>query len=268
VSAEQPDHAVTGDHRGHRSDLAALDDHALARELAVAAGAVLLELRDAGAGLSPWRLMDEGDRRSHVFLVQALAEARPDDLVLSEEGRDAPKARAAAERVWIVDPLDGTNEFGEWGRPDWAVHVALWERGRLSAAAVALPAQGQVYGTDPRPALPPMPADRPPRIVVSRNRVPYAAMLAAKAIGAEFVRLGSAGAKAMCILQGHADAYLHAGGMYEWDVAAPAGVAWAAGLHASRLDGAPLVFNRSDPWSPDLVICRPEYAEAILTAIA
>ena len=152
------------------------DDHALARELAEEAGRRLLELR-AGGGFSdePDLLRKAGDRQSHEFLTAELARRRPGDVVLSEEGADDP-ARLAAERVWIVDPLDGTREFGEPGRTDWAVHVALWERraaqgaGDLTAGAVALPAQGHVLSTLDPPAphrcrigsAPSAPPARPP----------------------------------------------------------------------------------------------------------
>ncbi len=244
------------------------DDHHLAARLAAEAGTLLLATRlelEAG-GWPSWRIMDEGDLRSHHFLADALAVARPDDAVLSEEGRDT-RARLAADRVWIVDPLDGTNEFGEPGRSDWAVHVALVSGdGRLLAGAVSLPAHSIVLSTDPAPLLPALDRDRP-RVITSRWHTPYVAMLIGEALGADVVRLGSAGAKAMAVVLGHADVYAHGGGMYEWDTAAPAAVAVAAGLHVSRLDGSPLVYNRSDPWMPDFVICRPELAEAALAAV-
>jgi 3'(2'), 5'-bisphosphate nucleotidase len=168
--------------------------------------------------------------------------------------------------VWIVDPLDGTNEFGERGRHDWAVHVALWERGSLTAAAVSLPALGAVFGTDPAPVLP-TPTRERPRLITSRNRAPYAAVLVADALECDAVRLGSAGAKAMAVVLGEADIYVHDGGMYQWDSAAPAAVALAAGLHATRIDGSPLVYNERDAWLPDFLICRPELADPVLDAI-
>jgi 3'(2'), 5'-bisphosphate nucleotidase len=243
------------------------DDHALAARLATEAGELLVELRSAsfGAGTHPWQVMDEGDMRSHHFLVQALHEARPDDAILSEEGRDSSN-RLTANRVWIVDPLDGTNEFGEPGRPDWAVHVALVVEAQPVAAAVALPALGVTFCTRPAPVVPPQ-GDRPVRIVTSRFRSPQAAVIAAQVLGADFVRLGSAGAKAMAVVMGQADVYAHHGGMYEWDSAAPAAVAAAAGLHVSRIDGSPLVYNNPDPWLPDLLVCRPELAEPVLHAL-
>jgi 3'(2'), 5'-bisphosphate nucleotidase len=210
--------------------------------------------------------MDEGDAVSHHFLVQALAAARPDDAVLSEEGRDS-RARLSADRVWIIDPLDGTNEFGEPGRPDWAVHVALVTDGRPVAAAVALPAARRTYATEPAPAPPPPLDGRRLRVVMSRSRAPHASVVVAAALDAELLRLGSAGAKTMAVVAGDADVYVHAGGMYEWDSCAPTAVAAAAGLHVSRIDGSPLRYNRPDPWLPDLLVCRRELAAPVLEAL-
>jgi 3'(2'), 5'-bisphosphate nucleotidase len=242
-------------------------DADLARRLAVEAGQLLVQVREemTARNASSWQVMDTGDIASHRFLVEQLRIARPDDAVLSEEGADDPR-RATAERVWIVDPLDGTNEFGERGRHDWAVHVALWERGELTAAAVSLPALGAVFGTDPAPVLP-TPTRERPRLITSRNRAPYAAVLVADALDCDAVRLGSAGAKAMAVVLGEADIYVHDGGMYQWDSAAPAAVALAAGLHATRIDGSPLVYNERDAWLPDFLICRPELADPVLDAI-
>ncbi len=242
-------------------------DAALAARLATEAGQLLLAVRSQlqEQGAPPWHVMDSGDLASHRFLVQALHDARPDDAVLSEEGAEDPR-RFDADRVWIVDPLDGTNEFGEPGRSDWAVHVALWEQGRLSAGAVSLPAHGITFATDPPPPSTEPQRERP-RLVTSRSRAPYAAYLVAEALGCDAVRLGSAGAKAMAVVVGEADIYVHDGGMYQWDSAAPAAVAEAAGLHVSRVDGSPLVYNRRDPWLPDLLVCRREYADAVLGAI-
>lgn len=243
------------------------DDHQLAFRLAREAGELLLALREdlVTAGVPRWQVMDEGDATAHHFLAKALAEARPDDAVLSEEGRDSPN-RLAHNRVWIVDPLDGTNEFGEDGRNEWAVHVALVVGGTPVAAAVALPAVGITLGTEPAPVLP-APGSGRPRIVTSRWHAPYAAVEISQALGAEVLRLGGAGAKAMAVVLGHADVYAHAGGMYEWDSAAPAAVARAAGLHVSRLDGSPLAYNQRDPWLPDLLVCRPELAQRVLDAL-
>jgi 3'(2'), 5'-bisphosphate nucleotidase len=242
-------------------------DAALASRLAVEAGRILVNVRDTltAEGAYPWQIMDTGDVTSHRFLMQALHEARPDDIVLSEEGVEDSR-RYAADRVWIVDPLDGTNEFGERGRADWAVHVALWERGALTAGAVSLPVMDLVFATDPAPVVPPVSRDRP-RLVTSRTRNPYSAVVVANALGADAVRLGSAGAKAMAVVVGEADIYVHDGGMYQWDSAAPAAVAVAAGLHVSRIDGSPMVYNERDPWLPDFLVCRPELADDVLAAL-
>jgi 3'(2'), 5'-bisphosphate nucleotidase len=240
------------------------EDHALARRAVTEAGELLLELRRR-PGLHPETMRADGDWQAHKLIVELLKNERPDDAVLSEEGADNP-IRVGYQRVWIVDPLDGTREFGEPGRVDWAVHCALAIDGTVVAGAVALPAQGIVLGTDDPPVVPSH-AERPARVVTSRTRRPYASVLVADAIGAELVPMGSAGAKAMAVVQGQVDAYAHAGGMYEWDSAAPVAVAQAAGLHASRLDGSPLRYNERDPWLPDVLICRPELAETCLRAL-
>jgi len=243
------------------------DDHQLAIRLATEAGAILLQLRDElpRKGFHRWDIMDTGDVTAHRFLADALARARPDDIVLSEEGAD-DRRRLTSDRVWIVDPLDGTNEYGEPGRPDWAVHVALWEQGALTAGAVALPALGMTLGTDPPPVIPASNRARP-RIVTSRYRPPYAAIRIAEALGCDAIRVGSAGAKAMMLVLGEGDIYVHDGGMYQWDSAAPAAVAAAAGLFVSRIDGSPIVYNEPDPWLPDFLICRPELADDVLEAL-
>jgi 3'(2'), 5'-bisphosphate nucleotidase len=245
--------------------MASDDDH-LARDLAVVAGHRLVELRDRGG--TPDGLRRVGDRMSHEFLSTELARLRPDDWVLSEEAADDP-ARLAADRVWIVDPLDGTREFGEAGRTDWAVHVALWERakGGLTAGAVALPAQDEVLSTVNPPPLPADPPGKPLRVVVSRTRpAPFLPRMAELA-GADLVPLGSAGAKVAAVLLGEADAYVHAGGQYEWDSAAPVAVARAAGLHASRIDGSELSYNQPDLLMPDILVCPPVLASSLLDAI-
>ncbi len=243
-------------------------DHHLAARLATEAGRLLLELRHRAAAdeATAASLRDDGDRSAHAFLVQALAEARPQDAVLSEEGAEDGR-RLGAERVWIVDPLDGTREFAEPPRTDWAVHVALVVAGSPVAGAVALPAQGVTLGTAEPPPPPPAHGG-PPRLIVSRSRPPAAALALAGALGGELVTMGSAGAKAMAVVQGGADIYAHAGGQYEWDSCAPVAVAAAAGLHVSRIDGSTLVYNRPDPWLPDVLICRPELADAVLAALA
>jgi 3'(2'), 5'-bisphosphate nucleotidase len=235
--------------------------HDLAARLATDAGRLLLEVRGELAEATAAERKAAGDKRSHDFLMEALAKDRPDDAVLSEEGVDNP-VRLSAERVWIVDPLDGTREFSELDRDDWAVHVALWQSGELVAGAVALPAQRITLATPTVSAPPPAPAA--PRIVVSRTRPPAVALAVREALGGTLVEMGSAGAKVASVVQGLSDVYVHAGGQYEWDSAAPVAVARAAGLHTSRIDGSPLIYNRPDPQLPDLVVCRPELADAVL----
>jgi 3'(2'), 5'-bisphosphate nucleotidase len=273
--------------------LTTADDHALAHDLAERAGRLLLDLRAQGG--DPTALKDAGDRSSHEFLMAELAKARPADAVLSEEGLDS-KARLTADRVWIVDPLDGTREFGEPGRTDWAVHVALWERGaagnpgaagELTAGAVALPAQGTTLSTrdvaqrlgregDSRgpsegasagisPSGPG--AQRPLRMVVSRTRASQLTQDVAALLDADLVPCGSAGAKAATVITGENDVYLHSGGFYEWDTAAPVAVARAAGLHVSRIDGSDVVYNQENPYLPDILVCRPAIAGRLLNAI-
>ncbi|WP_068259767.1 3'(2'),5'-bisphosphate nucleotidase CysQ [Janibacter limosus] len=241
------------------------DDHTTAADLATRAGELLLTTRSEHADLDGKALKDLGDRVSHEFLMTELARLRPDDAVLSEEGAD-DHARLTAERVWIVDPLDGTREFSELGRDDWAVHVALWERGALTAGAVARPGRGVTWSTattdGPKGA-----AGSPLRLAVSRSRPPEFVTRLAEHLGAELVPMGSAGVKAMSVLDGEADAYVHAGGQYEWDSAAPVVVAHGHGLYTSRIDGSPLVYNNENPYLPDLVVCRPEVSAEILAGI-
>jgi 3'(2'), 5'-bisphosphate nucleotidase len=242
-----------------------VNDHELAARLAAAAGELLLGVRIEFADAEATERKAAGDMRSHHFLMEALATERPDDAVLSEEATEeerADSARLSAERVWIVDPLDGTREFSELGRDDWAVHVALWQSGELVAGAVALPAQGVTLAT-PDVAAPPA-APAAPRIVLSRTRPPAVAIAVRDALGGVLVEMGSAGAKVASVVQGIADVYVHAGGQYEWDSAAPVAVARAAGLFTSRIDGSPLKYNQADVLLPDLIVCRPELAEAVL----
>ena len=288
---------------------APVGDHDLAGSLAGAAGRLLLGVRDELGFTHPRTLKDTGDLRSHEYLLRELAARRPGDAVLSEEGRAAASAkrgkgddraptgntsdevRLAAHRVWIVDPLDGTREFAEEGRADWAVHVALWEKGapgekgRLAAGAVALPAQGRTLRTtsegavdepsDGGPAVPLKVAPPEPgriRVAVSRSRPPefldaLADRLAVSGIAVERVPIGSAGAKIAAVVLGEVDAYVHAGGQYEWDSAAPVAVALAAGAHVSRISGEPPAYNRKDPWLPDILVCHPVSAPTLLTGI-
>ncbi len=258
------------------------DDHALARDLAQDAGRLLLDLRAEAfqSGRAPDELRKAGDLRSQELLAARLAASRPGDAVLSEEAVD-DKARLAAARVWIIDPLDGTREYGIEGRADWAVHVALWERGSgagngngsaagdagaLVAGAVALPAQGRVLAT-PDPGARPGAGHAPLRLVVSQSRASQLVKDVAARIGAQLVPCGSAGAKVATVVCGEADAYVHSGGFYEWDTAAPVAVAVAAGFHVSRIDGSAVAYNRDDPLLPDILVCRPAIAGLLLDAI-
>jgi 3'(2'), 5'-bisphosphate nucleotidase len=242
---------------------AAHDDHVLASWTATVAGELLTKVREQG--LEGKELKDAGDRAAHELLMRLLAEQRPDDAVLSEEGKD-DKVRLTSTRVWIVDPLDGTREFSEPPRDDWAVHVALWQDGDLVAGAVAQPGLGTTFSTGNPPVVPPRSSERP-RIAVSRTRPPEFVKELAGEIGADLVPMGSAGAKVISVARDVTDAYVHAGGQYEWDSAAPVAVARAAGLHTSRIDGSELVYNQDDVLLPDLVVCRPELAEPILDFI-
>jgi 3'(2'), 5'-bisphosphate nucleotidase len=243
-----------------------LSDAQLAAALARTAGQRLLELRAELSDLPPDEVKKRGDAAAQLALAEGLAAARPDDAVLSEEAADDP-VRLDSARVWIIDPLDGTREYSE-GRSDWAVHVALWADGALVAGAVALPGLGTVLTTQPASVVPPRDEAAPLRMAVSRSRPPAIATGVADALGADLVAMGSAGFKVAAVVRGEADLYVHGGGQYEWDSAAPVAVAQAAGLHASRLDGSPLRYNQPDPFLPDLVVCRPEVAEQVLTAIS
>jgi 3'(2'), 5'-bisphosphate nucleotidase len=242
-----------------------LTDARLAATLAHRAGELLLGLRSA-SGLTGKEVGVRGDAEANRLLLRELAVARPGDAVLSEESVDSP-VRLAADRVWIIDPLDGTREFGMPGRSDWAVHVALWQAGLgVTDAAVAQPALGTVYATDDAVAT--RVSRERPVVLVSESRPPAFAPAVADSLGAELRTMGSAGAKAMAVVRGEADAYVHGGGQWEWDSAAPVGVALAAGLHASRIDGSALEYNREHPYLPDLLICRAELAEPIVAAAA
>jgi 3'(2'), 5'-bisphosphate nucleotidase len=248
-----------------RPGAGAAQDAVLARDLAVEAGRVLLEVRAGPARGAD--LKAAGDRAAHELLARRLSSSRPGDAVLSEEGDPAAGPPGRPGRVWIVDPLDGTREFSEPGRTDWAVHVALWQDGELVAGAVALPALGECYSTDDPPPAP-APAPGPLRLAVSRSRPPAFVGALAQELGAVLVPLGSAGVKCSAVWRGLADAYVHAGGQYVWDSAAPVAVARAAGLHTSRVDGSPLAYDPALPWMPDLVVCRPDVAAALLPVLA
>lgn len=239
------------------------DDHALAHELVQQAGRQLVDLRARPGWSSGAELGEAGDNSAHELLMTALAEHRPGQAVLSEHGTSG--TRVAGGRLWIVDPLDGTREFGEAGRSDWAVHVALCEGGEL-LGAISLPARGLVLGTG-EPPRPPRGSGRT-RVVVSRSRAPSWVPALAAALDAEVHALGSAGAKVAAVLLDEADVYVHSGGQHVWDSAAPVAVARAVGLHTSRLDGSPLVYDRADPWVPDLLVCRPDLAGRVLDELA
>ncbi|WP_436790200.1 3'(2'),5'-bisphosphate nucleotidase CysQ [Yinghuangia sp. YIM S10712] len=235
-----------------------MDDHAAAAHFAAQAGALLRKIRTEGGG-------KQGDRESNELLLRLLAHARPDDAILSEESADDP-IRLQHDRVWIVDPLDGTREYGEPPRADWAVHVALAVKGTPVAGAVALPAAGLVLHTGEPPILAPA-VPGPIRLAVSRTRPPACVDQLVRRLDAALVPMGSAGAKAMAVVRGDVDVYAHSGGQYEWDSCAPVAVAAAAGLHTSRLDGSPLRYNQPNPYLPDLLICRPELTDAVLDAL-
>ena len=232
-------------------------------DLASRAGAVLLELRTGG--LEGKELGAEGDQRSHRLLAALLAERFPDDRVRSEEADQSEALDGGPGRLWIIDPLDGTREYSE-GRSDWAVHVALAVDGEPVVGAVALPGLDLVLGTGQPARLWPR-RSAVPRLVVSRTRPPEFVPFVAERLGAETVPMGSAGAKISAVIRGEAEVYVHAGGQYEWDSAAPVAVALATGLHASRLDGSPLRYGRPDPWLPDLVVCHPDLADEVLAAV-
>ncbi|MEU8422422.1 inositol monophosphatase family protein [Micromonospora sp. NPDC048835] len=264
-------------------------DGAFARWLASRAGQALLDLRTEMGFADAGALKSAGDKVSHDLIRTELAKWRPGDAVLSEEDEGSRLAWAAevntgavsrlnADRVWIIDPLDGTREFSEEGRSDWAVHVALWARNApsphgLVAGAVGLPAQHRVLGTDYPPAYPPMTVEaatageRKIRLAASRSRPPVFLTDLAEDVGAHLVPMGSAGAKIAAVVTGEVDAYIHAGGQYEWDSAAPVAVATATGLHASRIDGSALKYNEADPRLPDLLVCRKDLATRLLAAL-
>lgn len=239
-----------------------MTDAELAAHLADVAGQILLTVRGAGV-IAGKALGDAGDATANQFLMAALRDQRPDDGLLSEESKDTPE-RLSKSRVWIIDPVDGTREYGE-ERTDWAVHIALSVNGVASAGAVALPGLGLVLRTDQPQKVPPAPERL--RMVVSRTRPAKEAVAVAEALGAELIPMGSAGAKAMAVVIGQADIYLHSGGQYEWDSCAPVAVALAHGLHCSRIDGSPLIYNQADTYMPDLLICRTEHVAQVLDMV-
>lgn len=241
-----------------------MTDADLAAHLAHCAGRILIEVRDSGM-FEGKALGKAGDQTANEFLVHALRQQRPDDGLLSEESKDTDE-RLSKSRVWIIDPVDGTREYGE-ARSDWAVHVALTIDGRPEIGAVALPGLdgGIVLRSDAPIAMPP--SATTPRLLVSRTRPAAEAVAVGEKLGGELVPMGSAGAKAMAVVRGEAEIYLHSGGQYEWDSCAPAAVAAAHGLHCSRIDGSPLIYNNADTYMPDLLICRPEWAERVLAEV-
>jgi 3'(2'), 5'-bisphosphate nucleotidase len=247
-----------------------LTDAALAAAVSEEAGKLLLRVREEVGFYDYYELGDAGDQRANTLILDRLHDERPDDAVLSEEAVD-DLSRVNADRVWIVDPVDGTREFSSPGRTDWAVHIALWQRdggptGGITDAAVALPARGEVYRTDTVTPPPPR-TEGPILITASANRPPPVLWWLRDRLDIRLVRIGSAGAKAMALVRGDVDAYIHDGGQWEWDSAAPAGVVSAAGLHASRLDGSPLIYNRRDPYLPDFLMCRMEVLDALQEGI-
>ena len=242
-------------------------DHALAYRVASQTGELLQRMLDKPAPAQRgWTSLEyAADRAAHDFIVRELAEHRPDDAILSEEGRDS-SSRLSADRVWIVDPLDGSNDFG-WSA-HWSVHVALVEANRATVGAVAVPGWDTTWATEPTPGPIMSRVVEQPRVLVSRSRRHVDGLVLQRALGAEILAVGSAGVKAMAVVRGEVDAYVHGGGLYEWDVCAPAAVAQAAGLEACRLDGSELCFNKADPWSPGLIICKPALVERIVDAMS
>ncbi|MEE4349792.1 MAG: 3'(2'),5'-bisphosphate nucleotidase CysQ [Pacificimonas sp.] len=239
------------------------DDAELAAQLADHAGRILIAVRESEL-LHGKALGKAGDETANEFIVNAIRQQRPDDGILSEESKDTEE-RLSKSRVWIVDPVDGTREYGEC-RNDWAVHIALCFDGRPEVGAVALPGLGEVLRTDRTTTVAAAPSTL--RMVVSRTRPAREAVAIAEILGADLLPMGSAGAKAMAVVRGEADIYLHSGGQYEWDSAAPVAVALAHGLHCSRIDGSPLIYNQANVALPDLLICRQEHAERILAGVA
>ncbi len=246
--------------------MAHADDHVLAADIATATGEMLVGLLREPEATRGWNSIEyTGDRSAHEFIVGELATHRPADSVLSEEGRD-DRRRLETNRVWIVDPLDGSSDFG-WS-DHWSVHIALVEDGQPTAGAVAVPGWDTTWATEPIPQPIMSRVGERPRILVSRSRRHIDGRLLQEGVGAEIIAVGSAGVKAMAVVRGEVDAYVHGGGLYEWDSCAPVAVARAAGLSTCRLDGSELVFNKSDPWSPGLIICKPDLRDGIVDAMS
>lgn len=241
-----------------------MTDADLAADLAQTAGRILLEVRKSGL-FDGNALGKSGDLTANQFLVHALRYHRPKDGLLSEESKDTEE-RLSKSRVWIIDPVDGTREYGE-ERSDWAVHVALAVDGIASIGAVALPGlvDGVILRSDTIGDIPHH--EGPPRLVISRTRPAAEALSVAERLGGELLPMGSAGAKAMAVVRGEAEIYLHSGGQYEWDSCAPVAVASAHGLHCSRIDGSPLIYNQKETYMPDLLICRKEWKKPVLDAL-
>lgn len=239
-----------------------MNDADLAAHLAADAGRILMEVRVSGRHHGP-ALGRAGDAEANAVIVKALRELRPQDGLLSEEEKD-DSARLTKRRVWIIDPLDGTREYAE-GRDDWAVHVGLAIDGVARVGAVALPPVGQILRSD-RPIARPAPPSRP-RMMVSRTRPAHEAVAVAAAIGADIVPMGSAGAKAMAVVRGEAEIYLHSGGQHQWDNCAPVAVALGQGLQCSRLDGSPLRYNARTTEISDLLICHPDWTGPVLETL-
>jgi 3'(2'), 5'-bisphosphate nucleotidase len=239
-----------------------MNDSDFASHLAAQAGQLLLELQRSGQ-FEGKELGKQGDHVANSYLMAELQTHRPDDAILCEEVSDTAH-RLSASRVWIIDPLDGTREYGE-SRTDWAVHVALAIDGVAVVGAVALPGLDLTLTSGTTTALPL--ANAPLKMLVSRTRPAAEAVAVAHALGAELLPMGSAGAKAMAVVRGEADIYLHSGGQYEWDNCAPVAVAQAYGLHCSRIDGTPLRYNCKNPYLPDLLICRTDMADTILQLV-
>ena len=265
-----------------------MNDHELARKLARETGTLLIGLRNHAASLSGDEddthsvlaqevLGSEGDRVAHDYLMEQFLLHRPDDVVLSEEG-DLEVSRLNAKRVWIIDPLDGTAQYSSGGN-DFAVHIALWEAGssapsQISVASVAVPARNELWSMDE-----PVQSDQlnpsAIRILVSRSRPPREINKVIEKLEdafpdrgrVEVIPMGSVGAKVAAILADTADVYFNSGGFYEWDLAAPLGIAIHNGLSVSDCRGRQIELNKVDLKVKDILICRPELTSTIVMAL-